>query len=228
MSSSPTDPGGGSRRVYIEDFDGDQLSAAALAACGVRISIGTTPRPRARLLKQVGQALVHEIPDPAPRAALMPLASAIFLPENAILNQLRPGGADLTHSVLLPASAKASAPADAGSNALTSVVPIAFERKVPDEIVIRYDSPVPAYVRVIETFDAGWSATIDGASVAIIPANQAMMAIATPSGEHELRLRFVTPGRTIGATVSLLSATALLLIAMKPTRRAKMRSVNIR
>ena len=71
------------------------------------------------------------------------------------------------------------------------------------------------YVRVIESFDEGWQATLNGQRVSIVPANEAMMAIeiAAP-GVHELRLEFSTPGARTGIAVSVGSLLLLLAVSL--------------
>ena len=51
----------------------------------------------------------------------------------------------------------------------------------------------PGYLRVIESFDPGWSATIDGPRTEISPANDALLAVHVAPGQHTIRFTYRTP-----------------------------------
>lgn len=60
----------------------------------------------------------------------------------------------------------------------------------------------------------GWSAYIDGKETKIYTANDLFMGINLPAGNHNIEFRYITPGLKTGALLSLLSLTALLVIAI--------------
>jgi hypothetical protein len=54
----------------------------------------------------------------------------------------------------------------------------------------------------------GWSASIDGHPVRIVPADEAMVAVPVSAGTHEIVFRYRAPGQVLGAG---LSATSLIV-----------------
>ncbi len=93
----------------------------------------------------------------------------------------------------------------------------AYARPSTDEIVVKTSAESPTDVSIVESFDDGWTATIDGASAPIHLANGFAMSVSVPSGPHEIRLKYRTPGRVAGACMSLLSGALLgALIASAP------------
>jgi uncharacterized membrane protein YfhO len=60
-------------------------------------------------------------------------------------------------------------------------------------------------VRLLEAWDSGWRATLDGAPTPLIPAYDVFMAVPVPAGSHEITLAFVTPGAATGLAISVAS-----------------------
>lgn len=58
-------------------------------------------------------------------------------------------------------------------------------------------------------FSEGWSATIDGQPVEIQRANVGFMGIVADAGEHQIELRYMTPGLVPGAILSLIGLVVL-------------------
>jgi uncharacterized membrane protein YfhO len=75
-------------------------------------------------------------------------------------------------------------------------------------------------VRILESWDPGWSATVDGASAPIVPAFDALLAVAVPSGRHDVRFVYHTPGATAGIVVSITSMVALIALTFRFGKRA--------
>lgn len=88
--------------------------------------------------------------------------------------------------------------------------PMAYFRPSSDEILIKTSGERAGFIRVLEACDPGWTADVDGTGVLVVPANGFSMAVPIPSGKHALRLRYHTPGRTLGGVLSLLSTCSLV------------------
>lgn len=82
---------------------------------------------------------------------------------------------------------------------------IAYARPSSDEVLVRISSGQAGFVHVLEAYDPGWTATVDGKRAPVVPANGFSMAVPIPAGGHTVRLRYDTPGRGTGAGLSLLS-----------------------
>ncbi len=72
-------------------------------------------------------------------------------------------------------------------------------------------------------YDEGWSAYINGEEAELLHVNGMYMGVYLDSGNHEVLLRYVTPGLRIGATMSLLGAFLFLGIVVFRMKIAKKR-----
>jgi len=104
----------------------------------------------------------------------------------------------------------------------TPVVPdfdraVIYERPTSDVIVLKVRTNQAGFLRVLESFDPGWSANVDGTPAPILPADDFALAIHLDPGIHEVRLRYATPGARTGAAISLVSL--LLLVPLVSCRR---------
>ena len=88
---------------------------------------------------------------------------------------------------------------------------IAAER--PDEVVLEVEAGRPGHVVLVDGYDPGWSATVDGQEAPVLRANLAFRAVAVPAGSHVVRMRYRPPGATAGAAVSALSLALALALA---------------
>ena len=86
---------------------------------------------------------------------------------------------------------------------------IEYSRPAPDRIVVRAVTPRAGFVRVIESWDPGWSARIDGQSVPVLRVDSFLMAVAVEPGQHKIEWVYATPGFVTGIAGSLLSLCGL-------------------
>ena len=70
----------------------------------------------------------------------------------------------------------------------------------------------PGLAVFVEQYDKGWHATVDGQPVPILRANLIMRAVALQPGEHRVAMEFTTPGLRLGALLTLLSLTILMVL----------------
>jgi uncharacterized membrane protein YfhO len=90
-------------------------------------------------------------------------------------------------------------------------------RHSSDEIEVRATAFTRGFVKVLESFDPGWSAMVDGSAAPVVLADGFAMAVPVQPGEHTLRLSYRTPGRGLGCLLSLASVALFLgLLAMVP------------
>jgi len=61
-------------------------------------------------------------------------------------------------------------------------------------------------------YDEGWTAYVDGQKVKLYQANTAFMAVELPAGDHEIELRYWTPGLTVGIALSIFGVIGLGVI----------------
>lgn len=94
----------------------------------------------------------------------------------------------------------------------------------PEEIVWSVTTAVPRLFVASEVYyPAGWSATLNGDPVPILPANHLLRSVVVPAGSHELRMTFQPAGRRAGLAVSWASSGLvygiLLLLLVGQWRR---------
>jgi hypothetical protein len=89
----------------------------------------------------------------------------------------------------------------------------------PDHVVIEAQLNRPGYVVLVDAFDPGWRATLNGRPVEVSRANFLFRAVAAPAGTQRIELRYRPLAVTVGVTVSLLTAAALLGLAVAWGRR---------
>ena len=62
-------------------------------------------------------------------------------------------------------------------------------------------------------YSSGWTATVDGTPVELLRVNTAFMGVRVTPGEHDIELRYVTPGLKAGLAAAAVSALVLALLA---------------
>ncbi len=66
------------------------------------------------------------------------------------------------------------------------------------------------YLVVSDALQHGWSATVDGRSTPLLAADQGVVTVAVPAGEHTVRLHYTAPYHNAGGWLSGLTALVLL------------------
>jgi hypothetical protein len=202
------DLAGAPPRMNEQNLDGSAFNARALAYGAVAWVITWQARPDLEAEPGASSPRVFRISDPAPRAAFVPLRDTLFVNEAELHRRLRDPGQDVRHALLLPAdSARPEPEASVGGEAA-----VRYARPSSDEIAVAVRVPEPGFVRVVESWDPGWSATLDGAPIATTRAEDAVLAVPVPRGAHALLLRFATPGVWTGAAISVVSLALLGLL----------------
>ena len=85
-------------------------------------------------------------------------------------------------------------------------------RDDPEHVEVATDSPAASYLLLSDTFDPGWSATVDGRPEAIVPANVAFRAVLVPSGKHLVRFSYEPAGFRAGLTVTALGVVFAIFL----------------
>ncbi len=201
LAGSPAD-------LNIQVFNGSDLSLRALGALGVNTILTTAVRQDLTQVQEILGIKVYKIPTPARRAEFFPLERVRYLPTENIHGALRDAKFDLSSALLLPLE---SLPVAARNDpaAIAQSARVQYHRPDSDHIEIVVESNQPGFLRVIESWDPGWSATIDGAAAPIVPAFDALLAIAVEPGRHKVQLEYRTPGALAGGIISALSLALL-------------------
>jgi hypothetical protein len=89
-------------------------------------------------------------------------------------------------------------------------------------LLLHYRAGQGAFLVAATTFDPGWSARVDGLTVAVSPTAACQLGVELPPGEHRLDLRYRDPWVPAGAALSLAAlAAGMIAMAMALLRRTK-------
>jgi hypothetical protein len=94
---------------------------------------------------------------------------------------------------------------------------LTYHRISSDNISVAMTTDAPGYLRILEAWDKGWNATIDGKPATPFPADDVFLSLPIPPGSHQVTFRYSTPGAPTGAAISI--ASLALLILMLASRR---------
>ena len=93
-------------------------------------------------------------------------------------------------------------------------------REIPEEVVVETEGTTPAYLLLADTYDPGWSVTLDGKEAAIRPAYSAFRSVYVEPGHHTLIFRYRPAGFALGASISLAGIALTLGCLAWPLRVA--------
>ena len=73
-------------------------------------------------------------------------------------------------------------------------------------------------------YENGWELWVDGKKSEITPLiNDSLIGARLPEGEHQIHLKYTTPGRNLGAAITMVSLMLLIVIVMKKNRKTHIR-----
>ncbi|HVY94148.1 MAG TPA: YfhO family protein, partial [Bryobacteraceae bacterium] len=194
-------------------FDAAGLPPRALESMGVRFVIASDERKDLTPAGEDENRHLYQVAHPAPRVQFFPAARAEFEPESRIPELFAAGS---WNRLLLDLSARPYLPSGEAASVPQS---LSYSRPAPDEIRLQSSNPDPGFVYVLESFDPGWAASVDGRPAPALPANGFAIAIPVPPGAHDVRLIYQTPGRKTGLLLSGISLLLLGVLIRYPARR---------
>ncbi|GAB4536867.1 MAG: hypothetical protein Kow0063_22840 [Anaerolineae bacterium] len=174
-----------------------------------------------------GVANLYRLPEPLPRAWLVPQARIIADPD-VLLAELLDPAFDPAAEVLLEGGPLAGSFAASGlgshsptvnhppsapatvSQARPLSVPISL-REEGNSRTIDLIAPQPGYLVLAYTYYLGWRASVDGQPAQILRANYAFMALTLEAGQHRVVLDYRPISLRVGMFISSLSA--LIIVA---------------
>jgi uncharacterized membrane protein YfhO len=89
-------------------------------------------------------------------------------------------------------------------------------------MILHVNAEGAGYLVLADPIQHGWTATVDGARTAIVPADHAFAAVPVPAGDHEIRFVYRPVSLLVGG-VSGLTALGLLIPAILEYRRGRRR-----
>ncbi len=187
-----------------------RLDAEAVSHVLAGYPVAGAPRPEVR----AGLAHIFRTPRPQARARLMgrPVYVADEAGASRALDDLGPSIRDR----LIVEDPDRPLPVGAEPAGSTR---IAVDE--PEHVAVEVAAEAPAYLVLADTFDPGWSATLDGRPAPIRPAFAAFRAVFVPKGPHRVEFRYRASGFDLGRAVTLagLLAVAACLAWPRPLAR---------
>jgi hypothetical protein len=148
---------------------------------------------------------VFAVPDPLPRAYMV--AGARIADGDAAWAALKDPAFDPSREVILPDGQEEPPGRFDGRLRV-------LERK-PDRLTFEIEGDGPGYLVMVDAYDAGWRARIDGIPTPVLRANIGFRAIAVPAGRHVVTSTYRPGAVGVGLAVSVLSALGALGIARR-------------
>jgi len=164
-----------------------------------------------------GAAFIHKNKNVLPRARLAgrPVYAVDQLSAVGALNRLTLESKLRDHLVV--EDPKHPLPADATVSGTARIV-----EDLPERVVIEADAATPAYLVLSDTFDPGWSATVDGLQEPIRPAYVAFRAVYLSQGKHTVVFTYRPAGFELGLGLSGCGIVLGLVLWFWPLRLARL------
>jgi hypothetical protein len=85
-----------------------------------------------------------------------------------------------------------------------------YREVTPEDVRVTVDTTAPALVVVRNSYDPGWSATVDGRPAPVLATDYLVQGVAVPAGAHEIRLVYRDDDIARGAIAGLVAWVVLL------------------
>lgn len=80
-------------------------------------------------------------------------------------------------------------------------------------------APRAGFLYMADTYDSGWSASVNGAETPILVANYAFRAVPVPAGDVVVRLRYLPRGFVVGSGISVAALAIMTALFLRGSRR---------
>jgi hypothetical protein len=93
---------------------------------------------------------------------------------------------------------------------------VAIEQYAPEKVRIRVDTPREGVLVLLDSYAAGWRATLEnGEQIPIMRANALVRAVVVPAGSHAVTFTYQTPLLAAGAWMSALGVAVCLAMTVR-------------
>jgi hypothetical protein len=103
-----------------------------------------------------------------------------------------------------------------------------YAEATPEDVRVEVDAPSPSIVVVRNTWERGWSATVDGRPAPVLRADAFLQGVPVPAGQHEVRLVYREPAIGYGIWASAIVWAVLGGIAVATIVAARRRDATRR
>ncbi|WP_240906886.1 YfhO family protein [Paludisphaera rhizosphaerae] len=198
-------------RRIIDFFDNTQYGGGRFDLDSVsHVVVGRSLRSTFVPNEPLGEVFLHVNPNALPRARMAGNPAYAGNREEAIA-ALRTLGPEIQRRLVVedPDRPLGDAPV---------VGKAEIESEVPDEVVVRVEAETPGYLVLADTFDPGWTATVDGEPTPVRPAYVAFRAVFVKPGTHRVVFRYRPAGLPAGMAVTGLGLLLGLIGSIRPGR----------
>jgi hypothetical protein len=204
---------------------GSSFNRRTLESTGVKVVV-TSRAPPGQAISDETRVYVYGVAKPLPRAQFFPASDALLLDRAQVHDRLRDPGYSLgTHVMLHPGDAGVVGSATQSSATTAPAAPAAaqYRRDDSDRITVTISPDRPGFLRVLESWDPGWRALVDGVPVTPVPADDVFLCVPIGPGSHRVVFEYSTPGAAAGACLSAASAVGLALLTLLAWKRQAVR-----
>ena len=193
--------------LNTEFLDASAFRLVALQAAGVRFVLRPDSRADLEVVDRSESLVLYRVPNPAGRADFFPHTRTEFVGFGQTLAAFLSN--PTTNRLLLPKRADAYISRTHAPTEEQGRTKLVYRRPSSDNIQVEIESRERGFVEVLESYDPGWTAQVDGSPAPVLPANGFAMAVPVAAGNHTVQLAYQTPGRTAGLLLSTLDAMLL-------------------
>ena len=183
------------------------------------ISAPLPPGVSGRTVETEGAYRLVELDDAEPRASVVPAWTVVSGDRAALDAVLQPGFDPATLAVL--ESDPGSTPSVAGGAGTAE-----YRETDPEQVQISAQAAVPSILVVRNSWDEGWSATVDGRAVPVLRTDGFLQGVSLGPGRHDVRLTYREPSVARGlalSAVAWLGFVAVLVLVVVRARSARRR-----
>jgi hypothetical protein len=148
--------------------------------------------------------LLQRVPEPLPRSYVVGAARPAA--GDAALARLLDPGFDPRREVVLAHGAPRPEPP--GFRGASRIVETRADR-----VLLETETSASGFVVLLDGFDPGWRARLDGEPAPLLQANVVFRAVAVPEGRHRVELVYRPRGLLLGLAVSVLSLAVGMAVA---------------
>ena len=173
---------------------------------GVRylvVPAGVRAVPEGRVVASADDYDLVQVYGWEPRVSLVHSWTRVARPADALGGVLDPGF-DPARTAYVEQDPDIAPTADAAPGSAV------YREVTPEDVRVTVDTSTPALVVVRNSYDAGWSATVDGRPAPLLATDYLVQGVAVPAGRHEVRLVYRDDGVMWGMRLGLLVWVILL------------------
>jgi hypothetical protein len=153
---------------------------------------------------------VFRVPDPLPRA-FVASGARIADGEKALATLVDPSFDPRREIVLAEGTPRAPASGPPGAVTIT--------RLACDRVSLAVEAEAEGHAVLVDAYDPGWTATVDGRPADVRRANVAFRAVAVPAGRHVVEMAYRPRGLRYGLALALGGGAALAALVLRGRER---------